>query len=216
MGSEDPILAAALDPQQRARRIIGLLLDQLALNPELLTVLDLQEARGYPDPRACSLKARQPDKAGQIHGHPGPAHHQPGAAGFRPGAAFGGIPDAALKAVTDLAHLGHRVVQAIPEAFSEPVIPCGKSTQVPTRYLENLGQGRGFPSGCPTHPPSGPRSLRSRKRRALPVKLSTPQGLQEEKVGALVLAPGDASLVQLSESSCRYRDHGYLGPQVKQ
>ena len=51
------VLVAALDPRHRARHILRLLTETLKVNPELVSVVDLQEALGSPDPQACSLKA---------------------------------------------------------------------------------------------------------------------------------------------------------------
>ena len=51
------VLVAALDPHHRARRILRLLTEVMGVNPELISVVDLQEALGSPDPEACSITA---------------------------------------------------------------------------------------------------------------------------------------------------------------
>ncbi len=186
-GAKNPILLAALDPQHRARTIIRVLLDEFALNPELLTVLDLQEAMGYPDPRACSLKAHNLIRlAASMVTRAQPITSQE--LKVSPQVLVWGDSYAALKAAADLAHLGYQVFHAIPEALPGPVIPCGKSTQVPTQDLENLG--REVQSLAAVHLIPGAEIVEVQGSAGdFLVKLRTPQGLRQEKVGALILAP---------------------------
>jgi coenzyme F420-reducing hydrogenase delta subunit/Pyruvate/2-oxoacid:ferredoxin oxidoreductase delta subunit len=186
-GAVNPILVAALDPQQRARSIIRLLLDEFALNPELLSVLDLQEAMGYSDPRACALKAHNLIRlAVSMLVRARPITSQEIAVLNR--VLVWGDSYAALKATADLAHLGYQVIQAIPEAEAQPVIPCGKSTQVPTRDLENLVQEVKALAAVQQVPEARINAVEGSAGDFL-VHFATPEGLRQERVGALILAP---------------------------
>jgi coenzyme F420-reducing hydrogenase delta subunit/Pyruvate/2-oxoacid:ferredoxin oxidoreductase delta subunit len=186
-GAVHPILLAALDPQQRARSIIRLLLDEFGLNPELLTVLDLQEAMGYSDPRACALKAHNLMRlAASMLVRARPITSQEIAVSNR--VLVWGDSYAALKAAIDLAHLGYQVIQAIPEALVQPVIPCGKSTQVPTQDLENLVQETKSHDTVQSVPEARITAVDGSAGNFL-VHLMTPEGPRQERVGALILAP---------------------------
>jgi coenzyme F420-reducing hydrogenase delta subunit/Pyruvate/2-oxoacid:ferredoxin oxidoreductase delta subunit len=186
-GAVHPILLAALDPQQRARSIIRLLLDDFGLNPELLSVLDLQEAMGYSDPRACALKAHNLMRlAASMLSRARPISSQEIKVSNR--VLVWGDSYAALKAAADLAHLGYQVIQAIPEAEAQPVIPCGKSTQVPTQDLENLVQEVNSQAAVLSLPEARITTVEGSAGDFL-VHLMTPDGPRQEKVGALILAP---------------------------
>ena len=185
-GQEHPVLLAALDPYQRARSIIRVLLDRLRVNPEILTVLDLQEAMGYQDPRSCSLKAHNLIRlAGSIVTRAEPLTSQELPVTTR--VLVWGDSYAALKAATDLAGLGYHVVHALPHPCLQPLIPCGKSTQVPTQDLEDLVRQMDHPA-IQSVPESHLTDVQGSAGNFV-VRLQTPQGLREERVGAMILAP---------------------------
>lgn len=128
LGREHRVLLAALDPYRRARHLIRLLLEEVGINPEFLTVLDLQEALSYPDAKACSLKAHHLiGLASAMLTRAEPIDTQELPVNRR--VLVWGASWAALKAVADLAHLGHPVLWAFPEAAPEPLLPgepvCG-------------------------------------------------------------------------------------------
>ena len=186
-GATNAILIAALDPHHRARSIIRALLDEFAVNPELLTVLDLQEAMGYPDPRACNLKAHNLIRlAASMIRRARPITGQELPVSAR--VLVWGDSYAALKAAADLAQLGYQVYHALPEAAPVPVIPCGKSTQVSTGDLETLAREvQSHPAILPL-PAARITGVEGSAGNFL-VRLRTPRGPREETVGAIILAP---------------------------
>jgi quinone-modifying oxidoreductase, subunit QmoB len=186
-GGKNPILLAALDPQHRARSIIRILREEFALNPELLSVLDLQEAMGYQDPRACNLKAHNLIRlAASMILRARPLTSQEIKVPAR--VLVWGDSYAALKAAVDLAQLSYQVVHVIPEAQPEPVIPCRKASQVPTADLDSLvKQVKSLP-GILTLPGTQIAAMDGSAGNFL-VKLQTPEGPREETVGAMILAP---------------------------
>ncbi len=185
-GLEHPILMVALDPHRRAQSIIRVLLDRLGVNPEVLTVLDLQEALGYQDPRSCSLKAHHLIRlAASIITRANPITSQEVPVSSR--VLVWGDSFAAMKAAADLARLGYQVIHAMPHPFLKPLIPCGKSTQVPTEDLEELVRQMDHPAiqqFTESHLVQVEGSAGNFR-----VRLQTPEGLREEVVGAMVLAP---------------------------
>jgi heterodisulfide reductase subunit A-like polyferredoxin/coenzyme F420-reducing hydrogenase delta subunit len=186
-GGKNPVLLAALDPYHRGRNIIRILTDKFRINPELLMVLDLQEALGYSDPRSCSLKAHHLiGLAASMVRWAEPVGQQEVPVSTQ--VLVWGDSYAALKAAADLAHLDYPVLQVIPGPVPEPVIPCGKSTQVPTADLENLVcQVKSHPAVQQLAETQIARVEGSAGN--FRVWLKTPQGLREEKVGAFILAP---------------------------
>jgi quinone-modifying oxidoreductase, subunit QmoB len=186
-GAQNPILLAALDPQHRARQIIRILQDEFAVNPELLSVLDLQEAMGYQDPRACNLKAHNLIRlAASMVLQARPITSQELKVPAR--VLVWGDSYAALKAAVDLAHLGYRVVHAIAEEQPEPVIPCRKASQVPTADLDSLVQEVNALPEIETLPGAQIVATEGSAGNFL-VKFRTSEGLRVETVGAMILAP---------------------------
>ncbi len=183
----NPVLLAALDPYRRAGAIIRILTEKFRLNPELLSVLDLQEAMGYSDPRACALKAHNLIRlAASMVTRAKPLTEQ--TLEVCPQVLVWGDSYAALKAAVDLAHLGYTVFNATSGPSPQPVIPCGKSTQVPTHDLETLVREAGAHPGIHVIPEANLAAVEGSAGNFL-VLLRTPQGLRQERVGAMVLAP---------------------------
>ncbi|MDO9071308.1 MAG: hypothetical protein Q7V36_07310, partial [Deltaproteobacteria bacterium] len=113
------VLVAALDPHHRARRILRLLTEALKVNPELVSVVDLQEALGSPDPQACSITAHHliGVNASMItRAQPITTQELP----VTPRVLVWGDSFAAIKAAVDLADLGYPVIQAYPGPALSP------------------------------------------------------------------------------------------------
>lgn len=122
LGPEHRVLLAALDPYRRARHLIRLLLEEVGINPEFLSVLDLQEALSYPDAKACSLKAHHLiGLASAMLARAEPIDTQELPVNRR--VLVWGASLAAQRAVADLARLGHPVLWAFPGSSPEPLIP---------------------------------------------------------------------------------------------
>ncbi len=83
------VLVAALDPHHRARHILRLLTEVMQVNPELISVVDLQEALGSPDPQACNLKAHHLIGVSASMITRAATHYHPGDAGDLPGPGVG-------------------------------------------------------------------------------------------------------------------------------
>lgn len=186
-GQNYAVIVAALDPQHRARNIIRLLLDQLHLNPELLTVLDLQEALGYQDPRACSLKADHLIRLAAsmiIRAQPITVQQVPVSLQVL----VWGDSFAALKAGVDLAELGYPVLHAFPGPALQPLTPGAEVLRAPQGELgELLHQAQSHPA---IEAVAQARLLGVQGSAGnFLARLQNPQGLREVRVGALVLAP---------------------------
>jgi coenzyme F420-reducing hydrogenase delta subunit/Pyruvate/2-oxoacid:ferredoxin oxidoreductase delta subunit len=186
-GQGHRVLLAALDPHHRARQIIRLLLDEIRINPEFLSVLDLQEALGYPDSQACSLKAHHLleiaaamiTRAEPIVTQELPVSSQ---------VLVWGDSFAALKAAVDLANQGYAVLQAFPGPALQPLIPGAPRHQAPGEELgQVLAQAQSH-AALRLLPQA--RILAAQGSAGhFQVKIETPQGVLEETVGAMILAP---------------------------
>jgi coenzyme F420-reducing hydrogenase delta subunit/Pyruvate/2-oxoacid:ferredoxin oxidoreductase delta subunit len=136
-GQSHRVLLAALDPHHRARKIIRLLLDEIRVHPEFLSVLDLQEALGYPDPKACSLKAHHLlEIAASMITRAEPIAIQELPVNSR--VLVWGDSLAALKAAVDLADQGYSVLQAFPGPALQPLIPGAPLNQAPGEELRSF------------------------------------------------------------------------------
>ena len=116
------VLVAALDPHHRARHILRLLTEVMQVNPELISVVDLQEALGSPDPEACSITAHHliGMNASMItRAQPITTQELP----VTSRVLVWGDSFAALKAAVDLADLGYPVIQAYPGAGAVALAP---------------------------------------------------------------------------------------------
>ena len=183
----NPVLLAALDPYHRARPIIRLLTEKFDINPELLAVVDLQEALGYQDPRACSLKAQHLMRlAASIVTRALPISVQEVPVSTQ--VLVWGESGAALKAALDLARLDYPILLAFPGPALKPLTPGGSSAQPPDEELAALVRQ------VETHP-----AIRLSPAAAIldlqgsagnfGVRLQSGPLVLEEKVGALILAP---------------------------
>jgi coenzyme F420-reducing hydrogenase delta subunit/Pyruvate/2-oxoacid:ferredoxin oxidoreductase delta subunit len=181
------VLLAALDPYRRARGIFRLLTENLQVNPELLTVLDLQEALGSPDPAACSLKAHHLIRLAATmitRAEPVTTQELPVTSQIL---VWGGSY-AALKAAVDLADLGYTVIQAFSGPGLAPLVPGAPPNQTPEKELQEL-----------IHRTQAHPAIRQLSQASIMevegsagnfrVRLQTPEGVEKEKVGALILAP---------------------------
>jgi coenzyme F420-reducing hydrogenase delta subunit/Pyruvate/2-oxoacid:ferredoxin oxidoreductase delta subunit len=186
-GQGHRVLLAALDPHHRARKIIRLLLDEIRVHPEFLSVLDLQEALGYPDPKSCSLKAHHLirlaasmiTRAEPILTQELPVSSQ---------VLVWGDSFAALKAATDLANLGYPVLQAFPGSALQPLIPGAALTQDPGEELRPLlTQAQSYPA-IRLLPQARIREVQGSAGN-FQVRIETPQEVLTETVGAMILAP---------------------------
>jgi coenzyme F420-reducing hydrogenase delta subunit/Pyruvate/2-oxoacid:ferredoxin oxidoreductase delta subunit len=186
-GQGHRVLLAALDPHHRARQIIRLLLDEIRINPEFLSVLDLQEALGYPDSRACSLKAHHLleiaaamiTRAKPIATQELPVNSQ---------VLVWGDSFAALKAAVDLANQGYAVLQAFPGTGLQPLIPGAAPHQAPGEELVQIW------AQAQSHPavrllPQARILAAQGSAGHFQVRIETPQEVLEETVGAMILAP---------------------------
>jgi coenzyme F420-reducing hydrogenase delta subunit/Pyruvate/2-oxoacid:ferredoxin oxidoreductase delta subunit len=186
-GSEHRVLLAALDPRLRARQIIRLLLEEIRINPEFLGVLDLQEALGYPDPQACSLKAHNLIRLAAsmlTRAEPIVTRELP----VNSRVLVWGDSFAALKAAVDLVNQGYPVLQAFPGPAFKPLIPGAPLTQPPGEELLQLT------SQAQSHPavqlaPQARIIEVQGSAGNFQVKLETDQEVRVETVGAMILAP---------------------------
>ncbi|MEW6659590.1 MAG: hydrogenase iron-sulfur subunit [Thermodesulfobacteriota bacterium] len=186
-GPSHRVLLAALDPHHRARRIIRLLLDEIRINPEFLGVLDLQEALGYPDPQACSLKAHSLIRlAASMLTRAEPIVTRDLPVSSR--VLVWGDSFAALKAAVDLANQGYPVLQAFPGPALQPLIPGAPLTQAPGEELRRLVAQAQSHSAVQLAPQARILEVQG-SAGDFQVKLETPQEVRAETVGAMVLAP---------------------------
>jgi len=186
-GKDHRVLLAALEPHRRVQNIIRLLLDEIQINPEFLTVLDLQEALSYPNPMACSLKAdhlirlaaSMVSRAEPILTQEMPVSTQ---------VLVWGDSFAALKAAVELAHQKYPVFLAFPGPNLKPLIPGAAVTQTPEEELLGLlAQAQSHP-GIRLVPQARLLEVQG-SAGSFQVKLETPEGVQRETVGAMILAP---------------------------
>ena len=181
------VLVAALDPRHRARHILRLLTESLKVNPELISVVDLQEALGSPDPQACSLKAHHLIglNASMItRAQPITTQELPVTSRVL---VWGGS-FAALKAAVELADLGYPVIQAHPGARLSPVLPGAPPAQPPGAELQDLMSRAQSHPGIQLLPQTHLVEVQDSAGN-FRVRLQTPEEVREEKVGAIILAP---------------------------
>jgi coenzyme F420-reducing hydrogenase delta subunit/Pyruvate/2-oxoacid:ferredoxin oxidoreductase delta subunit len=181
----DPVVLAAMDPQPRAAGIIQLLLEKFKLNPELLRLVDLQAALENPDRKTRTLKALDLVRLAAVQVSRAVAVGSQELAVSRQVLVWGDSY-AGLKAAADLAHLGYPVILATPHSTLAPLVPGGLLT--PADPLASLLQKvKGHPSI----------SLRTDAQIQdfqgtagnFRLRLDTPQGREEARVGAVILAP---------------------------
>ncbi len=181
------VLLAALDPQRRARHILRLLTETLQVNPELVSVVDLQEALGSPDPQACSLKAHHligMNAAMITRAQPITTQELP----VTSGVLVWGDSFAALKAAVDLADLGYPVMLAHPGATLSPLLPGAGPAQFPGAELPELIDRVQSHPGIQPLPQTHLVEVEGHAGN-FRVRLQTPEEVQEEQVGAIILAP---------------------------
>ena len=181
------VLLAALDPQRRARHILRLLTEALKVNPELISVVDLQEALGSPDPQACSLKAHHliGVNASMItRAKPITTQDLP----VTSRVLVWGDSFAALKAAVDLADLGYPVIQAYPGASLAPLLPGAPPAQPPGAELQDLIRRAQSHPGIQLLPQTHLVEVQGSAGN-FRVRLQTPQEVREENAGAMILAP---------------------------
>ena len=182
-----PVLLAALDPYHRARNIIYLLTEKFAINPELLTVVDLQEALGYQDPRACSLKAHHLIRlAAAIVSRAQPITTQEVPVSSQ--VLVWGDSGAALKAALDLARLGYPVLLAFPGPALKPLNPGGPMAQAAEEELASLVSQAQAHTLIRLLPEAAVLDLQGGAGDFV-ARLKSRDRVLEEKVGALILAP---------------------------
>lgn len=181
------VLLAALDPDHRARPIIRLLLEEIRVSPEFLTILDLQEALSYSDPKACSLKAEHLIRlAASMITRAEPIIAQELPVSSR--VLVWGDSFAALKAAVDLASQGYPVLQAFSGPALQPLVP---GTPRPRAPGEDLGR---LLVQAQSHPAIRllPRARILEVRGSagnFQAKIETSQEVLSETVGAMILAP---------------------------
>jgi coenzyme F420-reducing hydrogenase delta subunit/Pyruvate/2-oxoacid:ferredoxin oxidoreductase delta subunit len=186
-GRDHTVLLAALDPYRRARNIIRLLTENLQINPEFISVLDLQEALGFPDPKACSLKAHhliRVDAALVTRADPITTQELPVATQVL----VWGDSFAALKAAIDLADLGYPVLQAYPGPSPRPLVPGAPLTEPPGTELQDLlarAQSHAGLRQLPQVQLVEVQDVTGNFR----VRYKAGPEIREEKVGAMILAP---------------------------
>ena len=186
-GKDHRVLVAALEPLRRAQNIIRLLLDEIGINPEFLTVLDLQEALSYPTPKACSLKAQHLIRlAATMITRAEPILSQEVPVSTR--VLVWGDSFAALKAAVDLARLEYQVVVAFPGPDLSPLVPGAALTQSPGEELLGLLDQARSQAGIQLLPQANLLEAEGSAGK-FQVKLTTPEGVIKEMLGAVVLAP---------------------------
>jgi coenzyme F420-reducing hydrogenase delta subunit/Pyruvate/2-oxoacid:ferredoxin oxidoreductase delta subunit len=181
------VLLAALDPHHRARHILRLLTETLLVNPELVGVVDLQEALGSPDAQACSIKAHHliGVNASMItRAQPITTQELP----VTSRVLVWGDSFAALKAAVDLADLGYPVIQAHPGAAPAPLLPGAAPGQAPGAELQDLLSRAQSHPGIQFLPQTHLVELEGNAGN-FRVRLQTPQEVRDETVGAMILAP---------------------------
>jgi coenzyme F420-reducing hydrogenase delta subunit/Pyruvate/2-oxoacid:ferredoxin oxidoreductase delta subunit len=186
-GQDHTVLLAALDPYRRARSIIRLLIENLKINPEFISVLDLQEALGSPDPAACSLKAHhliRVDAALITRADPITTQELPVVTQIL----VWGDSFAALKAAVDLADLGYPVIQAYPGPSPRPLVPGAPLTEPPGAELQDLLNRAGSHAGLRRLPQVQLVEVQDVTGK-FRVRFQADREVREEKVGAMILAP---------------------------
>jgi coenzyme F420-reducing hydrogenase delta subunit/Pyruvate/2-oxoacid:ferredoxin oxidoreductase delta subunit len=186
-GQDHTVLLAALDPYRRARDIIQLLTENLQINPEFISVLDLQEALGSPDPQACSLKAHhliRVSAALLTRADPITTQELPVATQVL----VWGDSFAALKAAVDLADLGCSVLQAYPGPSPRPLIPGAPLPEPPGPELQDLLDRAQSHAGLRRLPQVQLVEVQDVTGN-FRVRFQSVSEVQEEKVGAMILAP---------------------------
>ncbi len=181
------VLLAALDPQRRARHILRLLTETLQVNPELISVVDLQEALGSPDPEACSLRAHHligVNASMVTRAEPITTQDLP----VTSRVLVWGDSGAALKAAVDLADLGYPVIQAYPGARLSPLLPGAPPAAPPGPELQDLISRAQSHPGIRLLPQTHLAEVQGSAGN-FQVRLQTPEAVREEIVGAMILAP---------------------------
>ena len=181
------VLLAALDPQRRARHILRLLTETLQVNPELVAVVDLQEALGSPDPKACSLKAHHligVNASMVTRAQPITTQELPVTARVL----VWGDSFAALKAAVDLADLGYPVMLAHPGPTLSPLLPGAAPAQPPGAELHELISRAQSHPGIQLLPQTHLVEVQDSAGN-FRVRLKTPEAVRDEPVGAIILAP---------------------------
>lgn len=196
--ARSPVVLAAMDPQTRGAVTLKLLLEKFQLNPELLTVVDLQAALENPDPKTRTLKALDLVRLAAVRvSRAVPLGSQEVPVSRR--VLVWGDSYPALKAAGDLADLGYPVILATPHAPLSPLTPSAPQPQSPPEPLAALLQH------IQDHP-----LLRPVTAAALlgfegvtgnfTIRLCTPVGPLKEQVGAVILAPE----LEIAEAPERY------------
>ncbi len=186
-GEERPVVLAAVGPARRGRAIKKFLLDDFRIKPELIVEVDLQEALDYPDPRFGLIKAQnlilmaaaQVSRAEPLTIREMPVSTQ---------VLVWGDSFPALRAARSLADLDYPVILATPNPSLSPLIPGAPLSQVPGEELAALmNQVQGHPLirlALQATMLSFQGSLGN-----FQVCLRSAQGVQEERVGAVILSP---------------------------
>jgi len=185
--TRSPVVLAAMDPQTRSAVTIKLLLERFQLNPELLTVVDLQAALENPDPKTRTLKALdlvrlaavRVSRAVPFGSQEVPVSRQ---------VLVWGDSYAALKVTGDLADLGYPVILATSHASLTPLAPGAPQPQDPPEALAALLQH------IQNHPLVRPVTGAAWSNFEgvtgnFTIGLNTAEGPFKEQVGAVVLAP---------------------------
>ena len=185
--ARSPVVLAAMDPQTRSAVAINLLLEKFQLNPELLTVVDLQAALENPDPKTRTLKALdlvrlaavRVSRAVPLGSQEIPVSRQ---------VLVWGDSYPGLKVAGELADLGYPVILATPHASLSPLSPGAPQPRTPPEALAALLQNIynhaliRLVTGAALLDFDGYTGNFS-------VRLCSPVGPLEEQVGAVVLAP---------------------------
>jgi coenzyme F420-reducing hydrogenase delta subunit/Pyruvate/2-oxoacid:ferredoxin oxidoreductase delta subunit len=183
----DPVVLAAMDPQQRAAGTIQLLLEKFKLNPELLSLVDLQAALENPDPKTRTLKALDLLRLAAVQVSRAISVGSQEMAVSRQVLVWGDSY-AGLKAAADLADLGYPVILATPPSTLAPLAPGGPRPLTPADPLASLLQKvKGHPS-ISLRTDAQIQDFRGTAGNFC-FRLDTPQGREEVRVGAVILAP---------------------------
>jgi coenzyme F420-reducing hydrogenase delta subunit/Pyruvate/2-oxoacid:ferredoxin oxidoreductase delta subunit len=181
------VLVAALDPQRRARPILGLLTETLKVNPELISVVDLQEALGSPDPEACNLKAHHligVNASMVTRAEPITTQDLPVVSRVL----VWGDSAAALKAAVDLADMGYGVIEAFPGEQLAPLFPGAPRSAPSGGEVQDLINRAQSHAGVELRPQTRLAEVEGSAGN-FRVRLQTSGEVRDEKVGAVILAP---------------------------
>ncbi len=186
-GHRRPVVLAGMDPESRAAVTLGILRQTLRCNPERLAVVDLQAALEQPDKKSRRLKGLELIRLAAAHvtrAFPIRAED----AAVSPQVLVWGESFAALQAAQDLAAAGYPVILASPQASLQPLDPEGAHLQEPSAGLASLIQE--------VQAAADLRVLTEARLLGVAgvagnfaVRLGLPQGICEETVGAVILAP---------------------------